>query len=251
VIAGPKTEPFPKEFEIVNGFLNAGGGVLVMADPSPAASLSGFLKDWQVTLDNDIIVDVSGAGRLMGAGPTIPLVMQYESHAITERFRQMSFFPLARSIQPPKAAEGTISVTTLFKSNAESWGETDLKDQSASYDAKTDLKGPLPMAVAVDKTIKPAGENSAAVKARMVVVGNSDFASNPYFGAQGNGNLFLNMVSWLAQEEDLISIRPKAQEDRKIMLSQSQERMLQMLVLVLLPGGVLMAGIIVWTRRRR
>jgi ABC-type uncharacterized transport system involved in gliding motility auxiliary subunit len=82
-------------------------------------------------------------------------------------------------------------------------------------------------------------------------VGNSDFAANPYFEAQGNGNLFMNMVSWLAQEEDLISIRPKAPEDRKIMMSESQQRMLQILVMFLLPGSVLVAGIIVWTRRRR
>ena len=78
------------------------------------------------------------------------------------------------------------------------------------------------MAVAVDKEVKPAAENTPAVKARMVVVGNSDFAANPYFDTQGNGNLFMNMVSWLAQEEDLISIRPKAPEDRKVIMSQSQ-----------------------------
>jgi ABC-type uncharacterized transport system involved in gliding motility auxiliary subunit len=163
----------------------------------------------------------------------------------------MTFFPLARSIQPAKEASGGITATTLFKSNANSWGETDLKNQNATFDEKVDLKGPLPMAVAITKEIKPSTDNSAAASCRMVVAGNSDFAANPYFEMQGNGNLFMNMVSWLAQDEDLISIRPKAPEDRKIMMSQSQQRILQILVLFLLPGGVLVAGIIVWTRRRR
>jgi ABC-type uncharacterized transport system involved in gliding motility auxiliary subunit len=251
VIAGPKTEPFAKESEFVSGFLNRGGGVLVMVDPPQAASMAGFLKEWQITPDNNIILDVSGAGRLFGTGPAVPLVDSYESHAITDRFREMTFFPLARSIQPPKESTGGITATILFKSNERSWGETDFKNKQATLDEKTDLKGPLPMAVAVTKQIKPAADNSPAVNARMVVVGNSEFVANPYFEQQGNGNLFMNMVSWLARDEDLISIRPKAPEDRKILMSQGQQRMLQILVLFLLPGAVLVAGIIVWTRRRK
>jgi ABC-type uncharacterized transport system involved in gliding motility auxiliary subunit len=75
---------------------------------------------------------------------------------------------------------------------------------------------------------------------------------NAYFSLQGNGNLFLNMVSWLAQDEDLISIRPKPVDDRRILLSQSQLAMLRLLAMFLLPGIVLVAGIIVvWNRRRK
>lgn len=252
VLAGPKSEPFPKELEYVNDYLNRGGGVLALVDPSPSASLAEFLKQWQVTPDNDIILDVSGAGRLMGAGPSIPIVFQYENHPITSRFKsQMTFFPLARSLQLPKDATGGITVTPLFKSNPNSWGETDLKNQNATFDEKTDLKGPLTMAVAVNKEVKPAAEGTAAVRARLVVVGNSDFAANPYFDMQGNGNLFMNMVGWLAQEEDLLSIRPKAPEDRKVVLSQSQQSMLRFLTLVIIPGAVLICGIVVWTRRRK
>ena len=139
----------------------------------------------------------------------------------------------------------------LFKSNENSWGETNTKDPEASFDEKTDLKGPLPLAVAVSKEVKAATDKEPAIKARLVVVGDSDFAVNSYFGAQGNGNLFLNMISWLSQDEDLISIRPKAPEDRRMMLSQSQQSMLRLVTVFLLPGIVLVAGIVVWTRRRR
>jgi ABC-type uncharacterized transport system involved in gliding motility auxiliary subunit len=142
-------------------------------------------------------------------------------------------------------------VEPLFKSNENSWGETDLKNQNASFDEKSDLKGPLTLAVAVSKEVQPASEGKPALKARLVVVGDSDFAGIPYFQSQGNGNLFMNMVSWLAQDEDLISIRPKDPVDRKIVLSESQSRMLQLFSLVFLPGAVLVLGIAVWTRRRR
>ena len=187
----------------------------------------------------------------MGAGPSIPLVLQYESHRITDRFRSMTFFPYARSVEPAKDTTGGLTVEAILKTNANSWGETDVKGGEATFDEKTDAKGPLTLAVAVTKEIKPASDNNPGVKARLVIVGDSDFAINAYFGAQGNGNLFLNMVSWLGQEEDLISIRPKAPEDRRVILSQSQQSMLRLLTVFILPGVALVAGIAVWTRRRR
>lgn len=252
VMAGPATEPFPQEMQVVSDFLNRGGGVLILLDPSPAPGLNTFLKDWGVTVDNDIVLDVSGVGRLMGAGPAIPLVRSYEGHKITDRFKLMSFFPLTRSVQPSKESVSGITVESIFKSDPNSWGEMDVKKLEASFDEKVDLKGPLSLAVAVTKEVKAAAENVAAIKARMVVVGDSDFASNGYFPqGQGNANLFQNMVSWLALDEDLISIRPKQPTDRRLTLAESQKNLLRLVTIFILPGIVLVAGITVWSRRRR
>jgi ABC-type uncharacterized transport system involved in gliding motility auxiliary subunit len=249
--AGPRNDPFPQELQFVNDFLNSGkGSLLAMVDPS-APSLQSFFKEWGVQVDNDLVLDVSDFGRMFSASESIPLVRRYENHKITERFRAMTFFPLTRSIQPDKTPPGGITVEPLFKSDANSWGETNLKKSPASFDQGQDLKGPLPLAVAVTKEIKPASETSSALKARMVVVGTSNFPVNSYFENQGNGNLFLNMVSWLAQDEDLISIRPKPREDRRIMMSPGQLSLLRLFVILVLPGIVLVIGIVVFVNRRR
>ncbi len=249
--AGATAEPFPQELQFISDFLDSGGGLLVMVDPHPAPSLESFLKNWGVQVNNDLVLDVSGVGRLMGASESIPLVRSYENHTITDRFRNMTFFPLTRSIQPDKNIPNGITVETLFKSDPNSWGETNLKSEQARYDPAADLKGPLSLAVAVTKEVKPSSDNGPAVKARIVVTGTSNFPINAYFPQQGNGNLFLNMVSWLAQDEDLISIRPKPVEDRRILLSQSQLATLRLITLFALPGIALVAGIVVVVNRRR
>ena len=254
IVAGPKSELLDKEVEMINNFLNGGGSVLVMVDPAPQASLTPLLKTWGVTPDNDVVLDVSGLGRLMGAGPSIPLVRQYENHKITDRFNQMTFFPVARSVEASKETVPGVTVEPLFKSNPASWGETnanELKTGEASFEEKSDLKGPLPLALAVNKDVKPASDNGPASRARMVVVGDSDFAINPYLTQVGNGNLFLNMVSWLAQDEDLISIRPRSPQDRRVDMSAARFNMLRLISLVMLPGAVLVSGIAVYVRRRR
>ena len=249
--AGATVDPFPQELQFITDFLNRGGGLLVLVDPSPAPSFQSFLKDWGVQVDNDLVLDVSGVGRLMGAGPSIPLVRSYENHKITDRFKTMTFFPLTRSIEPEKSLPTGVTVDTLFKSDPNSWGETNLNSKDASYDPGKDLKGPLSMAVAATKEVKAASDETPAIKSRIVVAGTSNFPVNAYFPTQGNGNLFLNMVSWLAQDEDLISIRPKPPEDRRILLSQSQLAMLRLVTIFVLPGIALVVGIVVVVNRRR
>ncbi len=253
IIPGPTTEPFPQEMQFINDFLNKGNvGLYLLIDPKPAPSFDGFLKEWGVQPDNDLVLDVSGAGRLMGTGPSIPLVMNYESHTITDRFKAMTFFPLTRSIQQAKDVPSGVTVEVLFRSNENSWGETNLDNREASFDPDRDLKGPLPLAIAATKEIKPTSDKQPAARTRIVVSGTSNYPINAYFPAQGNGNLFLNIVSWLAQDEDLISIRPKPADDRRIVLSQGQLATIRLLTIFVLPGIALIAGIVVvWNRRRR
>jgi ABC-type uncharacterized transport system involved in gliding motility auxiliary subunit len=252
IMAGPATEPFTGELQFISDFLNkGGGGFLLLADPHPAPSFDSFLTNWGVKADNNLVLDVSGVGRLFGANESMPLVTSYESHKITDRFRAMTFFPLTRSVGPAANPPAGTTVETLFKSNVNSWGETDLNSRQASFDPAKDLKGPLSLAVAVTKEIKASSDSAPAIRSRIVVTGTSNFPVNAYFPLQGNGNLFLNMVSWLAQDEDLISIRPKTPDDRRIVLSESQMSMLQLIAVFGLPGVALVVGVIVVLNRRR
>ena len=257
VVAGLQNEPFPLEMELIETFMNNGGGVLFMMDPPPAPALPGFFERWGVEIDNNVVLDVSGAGRLMGASESMPLVLRYEFHPITERFSSMSFFPLTRSIRPADDIPDDVDVQPLFYSNENSWGETDLNNANAVYDPGQDLEGPLSLAVAVSREIREADDyddyddEKPVRTARMVVTGTSNFAIDAYFTVQGNGNLFMNMVSWLAQDEDLISIRPKDVADRRILLSQAQILMVRLFTIFLLPGAAVVIGIIVVIRRRR
>jgi ABC-type uncharacterized transport system involved in gliding motility auxiliary subunit len=120
-----------------------------------------------------------------------------------------------------------------------------MKSPEASMDEKVDMPGPVPLAVVASKDL---GENK---KSRLVTFGDSDFASNGFFNVQGNGNLFMNTITWLARDESFISIRPKNPEDRRLTMTESQGQMVSWVSLLLLPGSILFAGISVWMKRRR
>jgi ABC-type uncharacterized transport system involved in gliding motility auxiliary subunit len=246
IMAGPKNEPFSNEMDYIQAYLDKGGSVLILLDPTPAPSLADFMKKWGIDVGNNIVLDASGIGRLFGAGPEIPLVTNYGNHKITQGMKGvMTFFPLVRSVTPVPNPPGGAMVETLFSSAERSWGETNMKAGKAEFNEGVDLKGPVSLAVAATKDLGPNK------KARLAVFGDSDFAANSTFGVQGNGNLFLNTVSWLAQDESFISIRTKNPEDRRLTMTEAQVRLTSYVMLLLLPVGILATGISVWMKRRK
>jgi ABC-type uncharacterized transport system involved in gliding motility auxiliary subunit len=247
VVAGPKREFFPQEVEFVKKFLEGGGRAMLMFDPDTKTNFEDLLKSWRIAMGDDTVLDVSGIGRLFGTGPAVPLVVEYGAHPIAKDFeRSMTAFPLARSVKQldtkSEPVDG-ISVTELLKTSANSWAETDLKNRTARFDEGKDTRGPISLGVAATK-------KSGEKEARLVVVGDSDFASNRYAGLQLNADLFFNAMNWLAQDEDLISVRPKSPKNREVTLTQSQQNMMFWSSVVFLPALVLLAGTLIWWRRR-
>jgi ABC-type uncharacterized transport system involved in gliding motility auxiliary subunit len=263
IVPGPKTDLLPPELSALDEYLAQGGHVLVMADPLQADGFAKYLAKYGVTLGQDLVVEPSPIGRLLGVGPEVPLVMQYEQHPITKDMAKvMTGFPLTRSVSPAPSPPKGVTVTPLAKTSEGSWGETDLeglrRGQPASRDAK-DTPGPVPVLIAV--TIEPApgpkpagqaaSDDSKKPRGRLVVLGTSTFASNQALGFQGNRDLFLNIVAWLAGQEDEISVRAKDTRQNPIFATEAQKNAILWLSIVVLPGAVMVCGIALVVRRRR
>lgn len=258
IVAGPKTDFLKPEADKVEKYLERGGKALFMLDPESPAGYGDFLQKWGFKVDKDLIVDASGIGQLFGAGPTIPIVSKYEKSDITKDFGLMTFFPEARSISKAENVPSGITVTEVAKTSPRSWGETSpITNGRVGFDEGKDLKGPVPVLTVAEKTatnpIKKQDKynlGTGQVKTRIAVFGDSDFASDGYFKNQGNGGLFLNTMNWLAEEEDLISVRPHDPEDRRLNLTQKQSKVILYLGVILLPLVIFASGIVVYKKRK-
>ncbi|MBD2042549.1 GldG family protein [Microcoleus sp. FACHB-672] len=335
VIAGPKRALFEGESKALRQYLQLGGSVLVMVDPSTDPKLNTLLQDWGVTLDNRLVIDASGQGQLVGLGPAEPLITNYGNHPITKDFSGgYSFYRGARSIQTNEVPG--IEETPLLITNERSWAESNPKNQPLKFNAETDGQGPLMLGVALSRKIaqdgvpaaqpspaatdKPKAEASPSptptaspateaspsptptespateaspsptptalpaieasptptvspasptptptptptpaagkpaqtnTEARMVVFGNSEFATDGVFEQQLNGDVFLNSISWLSkQDAQTLSIRPKETTNRRIAMTAEQASLLDWLSRRILPAvGLLSAGALWWSRR--
>jgi ABC-type uncharacterized transport system involved in gliding motility auxiliary subunit len=269
VIAGPKTDFLGPEIDAVKAYLAKGGKVLLLLDPvlksdqPQVTGLQGLLKDWGIEAGNDIVLDVSGMGRLIGTDESVPVAAPpYPVHPITENFSLLTAYPLARSMSPVEGGVNGHTAQKIVETSKSSWGETNLKGLTSGQPAKLDegdKPGPVALASAVSapatvtpppKDAKKDGDNPKPAETRLVAFGDSDFASNGALGVAGNRDLFLNTVNWLAQQENLIAIRPRDPEDRRITLTADQMRRIFYLTVLIVPGLVLLAGVQTWWRRR-
>ncbi len=356
VVASPKRGLFDSEVKALQEYLNRGGNLLLMIDPNTDPKLESLLKEWGVTLDNRLAVDVSGG---VGLGPAVPLVSNYGNHPITKDFANgVSFYRLARPIQVAPVPGIEATPLLLTKQYPDSWAESDLQNENLQFNPESDRPGPLTLGVALSRKVQPKAEVQSSAtpsvaptpspaastateskaspspsvaptpspaastateskssptpsvaptpspaasttteskasptpsvaptpspaastateskaspspsvaptnsidnksqptpsESRLVVLGNSDFATNGLFEQQLNGDVFLNSVSWLSQQDtQTLSIRPKEAKNRRINMTPIQATILgwsALLVLPLLSFGA--AGIIWWQRR--
>ena len=276
IVAGPTADLLQLEVEMLRRYLNKGGHLLVLLDPieKPEAEmplLEGLVREWAINPGRDVVVDISGMGRLFGTDDaSMPVVATYPAHPITEGFRVLTAFPMSRSVTALEAT-GTRTARSIMETSPKSWAETDVKELLATGKVameldKGDRTGPISLGAAVAAPAPDAEKAAAAEPApkpgqekkddakkpetRVAVIGDSDFAANSYLGIQGNKDLFVNTVNWLAQQENLIAIRPKEASDRRVTLTSGQQTGIFWLALLLIPVAALGAGVYTWSRRR-
>ncbi|TAN38870.1 MAG: hypothetical protein EPN23_01065 [Verrucomicrobia bacterium] len=252
VIAGPQKRFAPAEVEQVKQFITKNGRVLFLLDSLTDTGLAPLLKEWGVQVGDDVVVDPT---RTLSGNELF--VTQYERHPITEKLTGVSsILYLPRSVEAiEEATPGADAtpdkprVTTLIKCTEQGWGETDPNENPLRFDPGVDHKGPVGVAVAVEKGGAPGALDTQIKPMRLVVFGDSSFLAN---GALigGNADLVQSALNWLLDRKELMAIAPKAVEEYRLVLDQSQLRLLGWVTIGGLPALVAVLGFLVWLRRR-
>jgi len=254
-IVGPTRAYTEAEIEALDVFLDRGGRLLVALDPliEPAGTmrptrLEPMLAERGVVVRDDLVVDPSR--RLPFYDLSAVYLEDFPAHAVTQGLEGFAvLFTVSRSL----AAEGD-RATVLVQTSDEGWGETDLgmllRGDPVAVD-NADNPGPAAVGVAVEGVAEAtAVEAAEPIEYRLVVFGDSDFLTDIDISNAGNAILAASAVNWLAAREDLVGIPPRDVEQVSLFLTRQQMRNLLLLVLVAMPGAAILAGILVWRRRR-
>ena len=253
LVSGGPTADYPAPVvAALKSYVEDGGRAMFMFDnvlrigrSEPAApndELATLLASWGVTVDKDLVLDLGGLGQIFGFGPEIPVVLQYESHPITQPLTRIpTAFPLSRSLDIK--SESKTSVSKLVATSEDSLATSEIGPGGA-VDPKKGKKGPL--------TLMAVGTYSGTKQGRFVVTGTSLWAVNSLAGSRqlGDRDLFVNAINWLASDEDLISIRPKTPEDQQLNLGGQRLAMLFWLSIFIFPLTVVAFGLATWWKRR-
>ncbi|MEO5926889.1 MAG: DUF4350 domain-containing protein [Bryobacteraceae bacterium] len=256
VVGGPKRDYLQPAVDAIRTYVEGGGHALFLLNPplkfgasvDDNAALDTMLNSWGVKTNTDLVLDLSGVGQLFGMGPELPVVSDYEDHPVVRSMKGMATaFPLTRSLSTTPSDRATVK--ELITTTRDTVATQDMKNPEIKVDPST--KAARTLAVAGEMNTPPAQPGTEApLKGRFVVVGTSRWISNGFLSFNGNRDLFMNMVNWLSADEDLIAIRPKDPEDRRLNMNASQVGLMFWGNVVGIPVLMLFAGLLVWWRRR-
>ena len=255
VVAGPAKAFFPRELEILGAWMKT-GHVMVAADLSPADSgltkgskqIAELLQPFGLIINSEMLVDPTSRAAnvepqvLLGfnASREHPITKDFPTSVIAANF----LFPLTTYLQA--VPMDGFSATILANTSQNAWAESDwgsLRAGAVKYEAGKDKKGAMALAYAI--------EGQKAPKTRLVAFATSTFATNSLIDKVGNRDLFLNAIAWLADEEEFISIRPRAEEEGIRDVNNGILNLVLLISVFVVPFMIIAAGVFVWMRRAK
>ena len=253
VIAGPQQAFVAAEVAQLQAYAAAGGRLIALVDPFVDSGLGALFADFGLKLEHRLVLDDKSH---YWTDPATPAVSTYPRHKMTRNL-PLTFFPGAAPLVPLRATagRGEVRLTPLVQTSDAArseplppdTGKADTGLQTIAVLATRKL-GEAPILRAGGAGSEAAGEER---RAELVLVGDVDFATNSFFHVLGNGALFLNAVSYLADQQRLIDITPRQYEMPRVQLTNGQMRATFLLSTVVLPLAALALSVFVWWRRRR
>jgi len=251
VVAGPKKDFMNSEIPLLLEYLNSGGKIVVLLDPLvELPNLEEFVRDHHIVFERDIIVDTKN--KMFLGDPLVPLIPYYARHPLTVKMKSVSVFSTARSLSLIDKKDNRIYVSPIARTGDDSWGKTNIAEikgptSSFKYKKDVDRRGPLVVAAIARKNLTGKEKDEG----ELVCFGDSDFIEGRFLSMLGNKDLFLNTISWLSRNVELISTRSSGFEYPYHYMSDVQGKWLFWIVVVILPVVFLAMGVIAVMCRRR
>lgn len=256
VIAGPRNDFQELELDLIDKSLKKGMALLLTLDPGVHPNLEKFMKEYGVKIHRDHIIDP--ISQQIGFDPLVASVSSYSKHPIVKDIKAATFFPFARSITFDKENSNHARFVPFATTAAQSWGETDpvsLESGVVEYHPGVDHPGPRIIAGAISFSIGKSKEELKIGEkpgvGRIAIVGDSDFAANATIGLSSNKDLFQNIIGWLLDRGEQITVRPKSRGFNPIIFSDTALNTIFVIVVVLMPVASVVTGVLVRRRRKK
>jgi hypothetical protein len=267
IIAAPQGEMTQAESGSLASWLTDGGRAVWLLEPHGAfpESTHSLLATWGLEQLQGAVVDPPRSAASDQRNLLVQRDQYLSGTAITQGGAIAGplgsvLLPGASALRPlPEIArrleEGRavpVRYGSIANSSDASWVSTDL-DRDVFGDS--DVRGPHTLAIAMEAsgTITESPSAKFALNrplTRLVVFGDTDFASNRHFTDLGNGDLFLNAVNWVLEDQSLISIRAKTEVFRPLVLTANEFNVIRYVAWFLLPAAMAACAVFFWWRRR-
>lgn len=274
VIADPRQDWLAAEREFLAAHVASGGHVLAMMEPTSVPGLAEDFARYGVAVGDDLVLEAGPNAQLFGGDLSYLIIdpSGFDFHPITQKLKGYTLHRLMRTVGKGADIEG-LNVQELARTTPNAWAKTDIENMTDPQPTETDRLGPLPVMAAVEVAdpeavlvnpipAPPPAEGEAPrpatvldvtrqAGAKLVFIGDIDFATNALVAQGNNLDLAMNALAWMVGEEDQISIRPNEAAEGSISMNLVQGLLVWLICLMIAPGLTLLGALQTWRRRRQ
>ncbi len=250
VIAGAQRPLLDPERQALVDFLARGGRLLALLDPMVNIGLDDLFLKWGIIVDDTVMVDTNPMGQMMGLGAVTPLIIPVPdvTHPIIENLG-LTVFHTSRTVRVSPEVPAGLEVVGLLRGGESAWGEAKLEDDTAEQ-TEDDIYETT-VAVLSEKSHKNPSLELLSDSTRLLVLGDSDIATNQHLTIQSNVDFLMNGLNYLMEDESLLTIRPKSRQSGLLSLTQKDFGRIQFFSLDVLPVLLIAFGLGIVTLRRQ
>ncbi|WP_019897568.1 GldG family protein [Methylotenera mobilis] len=249
VVASPQVDISEIEAQKIKAYLEAGGNLLWLLDDNDFKGMQNIADYLGLQVSPGVVLDMASAQY--GADARVAFASLYGEHPITTNFMLRTLFPESHEVSAVGTDENGWKVSKLVEVAPNGWLSSAKLAKGAKpvFNEKTDKRGPINIGVALERIYGKKGQ-------RVVVMGNANFLSNTFITNGGNLDLGVNIVNWLAGDDNLITIQPMPLKDINVSIPDTdQGRLVAWTVFhsfqYFIPLGFMIAGLYFWWKRRR
>ncbi|HZR34066.1 MAG TPA: GldG family protein [Nevskia sp.] len=257
VVASPTQKLLDGEVKLIDDYVKGGGNLLWLNDPGQPAGLEAVAKTLGITWENGFAV-FPDYRQIGSPSPALYLATDYPPNPVTQDMAYVTAFPLARPLTYDQDADRAAGwdVLPLLVTNEASWLETGSPASgTVTFDEKKgDKPGPLTLGITMSRKVNAAPDKDKTGESRtqrIAVVGDSDFLADAYLDQQGNKQLGINLMQWLASRDALLNVDVPKAPDTSLYLPGWATWLVVLGYTIVLPLLLLGYGITRWVRRRR
>lgn len=254
VIADPQKPLLDGEIQIILNYIDRGGNLLWLLEPNSQQNMDSLADVFGIDRLPGIVVDPNT--EILGlTDQRFTLIPEYSRHVITQNLDSMTVYPTSQALE--FIGNDDWEAETLLETLPRTWSETDEISPDMSLDSSLDTPGPLVIGLSLTRSVRQNEfdfeelANLNNIEQRIVIIGDSDFASNAYLGQGGNLDITISIINWLVKEDAFVSIPNRTNLDGTLNLSKTEQMIIGFSFLLIIPVGLMLTGLIIWFKRRK
>lgn len=251
IIYAPQSDLSQEDAQKLKDYIAAGGKIFLATNDTgeEMPNLQSVTEEFGLSAKPGMVFDGDASYAATYPMYLLPEMVQHDITSPLIEGGYVVLAPAAHALETAETLPEGVTVTPLLSTSDQGYNKADSLTIETLEKEEGDETGTFDIAAAAEKTVS---DEENAEPARLVWFGAAQMLDTQVdaMTAGANSDLVVNAAAWLCDKQDSISIHAKSLDMEYLTVPAGARAVLSAVTIVVIPAAFLIAGILVWKRRK-